>query len=704
MGENFPRWRYFSSNISHRRIDMRNSIPVLEHERGKFVSVIDKLLSSGNSRLTPSVDWADLPLVFLHNPVATFVFDEATWLITAANPHACGLYGYTAAEFLGMPLLDIVKKPAANPFGPSEFEMKAMFLSRSEPWAHKTKAGLDLLVETAAHGVTWKNKSAYILFVNDRTHSMLAQQQLLDALNKMEGAMQSKAQFFSTISHEIRTPLNGVIGVTAMLEETELNSEQRDLVNTIKTSGDQLLTVIDDILDFTRAEQNKLTLETRDFDLLEFMDDVVEAVELTAHEKGLTVMTSIDPDVPAALIGDSGRLKQVLMNLLTNAVKFTERGAVRISIHVAEPAPRPKLLFEVRDSGIGITTGDNAYLFEGLGQVDTSLTRRFGGTGFGLAISKHLVSKMGGEIGVVSEPGQGSMFWFTAQFLPGTGPTGRRHATDLVRGAEVLVVQKSAKERSATLALLEEMGMQVTEAGSSAEALSLCERVEERRSRGQRDYSFCLVDSNLLATDGLEFVRRLRRHPFGENMHVVLIAAHESAEQSSEGGKNGVSSFVVKPLRKKQLGIAFSHAAGVEAMESTAGKPTPRGHYGGPASILLVEDNIVNQKVASHSLLKLGYAVEVAANGLQAVDAFERRPFDLVLMDCHMPVMDGYTATQKIRTSGMPGRYVPIIAMTADVVETQRERCIAAGMNDFLSKPVKRDVLSNMLEHWLERT
>jgi two-component system, sensor histidine kinase and response regulator len=514
--------------------------------------VIDSLLSSTISRLHLSEDWANLPLVFLHNPIATVVFDEATWLISAANPSACRLYGFASSELLGRSILDLVKKPAASQFGPTEFELKAMFLSRSEPWAHQGKDGREILVETVAHAVTWKSKSAHILYVNDKTESMLAQQQLLDALNKMEAALRAKTQFLSTISHEIRTPLNGVLGMTDMLSETELDHEQRDFVSTIKASGEQLLSIIDDILDFTKAEQNKLILEMRDFDLRKFMEAVVEIVEIAARQKGLLVGVFIAPDVPMNLIGDSARLKQILMNLLTNAVKFTEEGGIQISIRQAEETNLPKLLFEIRDSGIGIPAERQAQLFQGFGQVDSSLTRRFGGTGLGLAISKRLVNLMSGEIGVTSEPGQGSTFWFTSQFLLGA-------------------------------------------------------------------------------------------------------------------------------------------------------KPAPRSYCGGSASILLVEDNVVNQKVASNSLHTLGYAFEVAANGLQAVTAFKQRPFDLVLMDCHMPVMDGYTATQKIRACGASGRYVPIIAMTADVVETQRERCIAAGMNDFLSKPVKRDVLGGVLEHWLAR-
>jgi PAS domain S-box-containing protein len=507
--------------------------------------VIDSLLSSTISRLNLSEDWPNLTMVFLHNPIATVVFDEATWLISAANPSACRLYGFASSELLGMSILDLVKKPATSQFGPTEFEMKAMFLSRSEPWAHQGKDGREILVETVAHAVAWKSKSAHILYVNDKTESMLA-------LNKMEAALRAKTQFLSTISHEIRTPLNGVLGMTAMLNETELDHEQRDFVGTIKASGEQLLSIIDDILDFTKAEQNKLILEMRDFDLRQFMEAVVKIVEVAARRKGLPVRVFIAPDVPAILIGDSARLKQILMNLLTNAVKFTEEGGIQISIRLAEETERSKLLFEVRDSGIGISAEGKAQLFQGFGQVDSSLTRRFGGTGLGLAISKRLVNLMSGEIGVTSELGQGSTFWFTAQFLPGS-------------------------------------------------------------------------------------------------------------------------------------------------------KPAPRSYCGGSASILLVEDNVVNQKVASSSLHTLGYAFEVAANGLQAVNAFEQRPFDLILMDCHMPVMDGYTATQKIRACGASGRRVPIIAMTADVVETQRERCIAAGMNDFLSKPVKRDVLGGVLEHWLAR-
>lgn len=653
--------------------------------------MIDSLFSNTLGRPGISEDWVDNPSVFLHNPVATIVFDEATWRILAANIAACTLYGYMSSEFTGMSLLELVSKPTAIPFGPTDFELKAMFLSRLEAWAHKRKDGREILVETISHGFKFEGRHAYIVFVVDKTETLLTQQRLVHALSEAEGALQTKTNFLSTVSHELRTPMSGVIGITTMLAETELSHEQRELVNTVRSSGELLLALIDDILDFMRAEQNELTLQMRDFDLPDIVEEVVEVVKMIAHQKRIRLNTFIAPDVPRALLGDSGRLKQILLNLLTNGVKFADRGTVSVSIRLAEGRADPvKLLFEVQDTGIGISAAEKERLFEGFSQADSSSTRKFGGTGLGLAISKRLAALMDGEIGVTSEPGEGSTFWFTARFELNSKPAQTGPKPDAFRGEEVLVVQENAEERRTTCLLLEEMGMLVTEAANAPQAISLC----SGRAAGSSGFAFCLVDSNLPVIDSMEFARILRARAFGEKTRIVMMVAHRTAEQAAQGGEIGINGFVVKPLRKKQLATAFSRA-------NSAPATTPQGRSGGPAAILLVEDNVVNQRVASHSLLKLGYAVEIASNGLQAVDAFERRGFDLILMDCHMPVMDGYAATEKIRSSSISGRYVPIIAMTADVLETQRQRCIAAGMNDFLSKPVKREILSDMLQHWL---
>jgi len=647
--------------------------------------VIDSLVSNTVSLAAPAEDWSATAPLFLHNPIATIVFEKATWRILTANPAACRLYAYRSSEFSGMSLLDLVSKPTGAPFGPADFELRAMFLNRAEPWAHQCKDGREILVETTLHSLKWEGKDAYLLFVLDKTESVLSQQRLLDALQKAEGALQARAGLLSAVSHGIRTPMNGVMGMAGMLAETKLSREQRDFVGTIKSCGELLLTAIDGILDFTKAGQNELALEVLDFDLAFIVEDVMDVIEVAAHQKRLGVRTFIAPDVPLHLTGDGGRLRQILINLLANAVKFTECGWVSLSIRTAEGAKSPKLLFEVQDTGIGLREQQKARLFQS-----------FGGGALGLAISQRLVAIMDGDIGVTSQPGEGSTFWFTARFLPGSKVVWARPKLDLLKGAEILVVQTNTEDRDVTRLLLEEMGMQVTEAGDASQALSLC----SARGDGSSRFAFCLVDSSLPLIDGMEFARILREQPYGEKTRIVMTVARWTPEQAAEGQKIGINGFLVRPLRKSRLASALSRAGSLTA-ESAGKNAAPLGRSGGPAAILLVEDNLVNQKVASHSLLKLGYSVEIASNGLKAIDAFQRRQFDLILMDCHMPVMDGYAATQRIRSCGISGRYVPIIAMTADVLDTQRQRCIAAGMNDFLAKPVKREILSGMLEHWL---
>ena len=615
--------------------------------------------------------------------------------VTSWNPAAERLFGYSRVEAIGQDIDALVAASAAVHQEAVQLNRQAREAGQVRRTTRRTRKDgslVDVDVRAVPIRVGDEMVGLYAIY-----HDI---SELQRAREQAETATQAKSAFLATMSHEIRTPMNAVIGMTGLLVDTDLSPEQRSYAEVIRSSGEALMAIIDDILDFSKIEAGRLDLERRPFDLRRCLESALELVAASASGEGLNLAYLFDQGLPSAIVGDAARLRQILINLLNNAIKFTDTGEVVLSVDEKaresgeEAVGRwHRLHFAVRDSGIGIPKDRQSRLFESFSQVDASTTRRYGGTGLGLAISKRLCELMGGTIWVESQLGKGSTFHFTiqAEQAPGLAPADQQGPPPQLHGRRVLIVDDNATNRHILARQAESWGMLTRDTASPAQALEWIRRGDP--------FDLAILDIQTPEMDGVGLAEEIGRYRDTRALPLLLLTSLGSREEVPGGVEFAAS--LTKPIKPSQLYDALMNVlgatpAGVQAAASREG-PVERLAERVPLRILVAEDNVVNQQLALLVLQKLGYRAEVTANGLEALQALEREPYDVVLMDVQMPTMDGLEATRRIHQRWPEGRRPHVIAATASAMQEEREACLAAGMDDYLSKPIRVDELAAAL-------
>jgi PAS domain S-box-containing protein len=624
---------------------------------------------------------------------------------TYVNPTVKKILGYTEEELVGRHFTELITdehRELALAFYKVQFQTKTPNTYFEFPVLAKNgeTVWMGQNVQTIVTGQWILGFTAVARDISERKRMEV---ELAKARDEALESARLKSEFLANMSHEIRTPMNGVIGMADILLGTRLSAEQKDCAVTIRRSAEALLSLVDDVLDLSKIEAGKLEIKSADFDLDELIDNITDVFAERAAAKGLKFRAVIYPDVHRHLHGDALRLRQVLLNLVGNAVKFTEAGEVSISVmRDAESDDTMDLWFLVNDTGIGIAEADQQRLFTPFTQADGSTTRRFGGTGLGLAISKQLVDMMGGRIGVTSVPGEGSTFWFTGRFNKDTRQEAvTRQAT--LTGVRVLLLDSNELNRLVLRRHLNSSSVTVEEVATAEAALDALRRAHTSGT----PFDAIVLEMQLAANDGISVARMIHSDPLLKDTPVVLVTAIGRRKSDIEFFKSErIDAFVMKPVRRAQLASAITavvkRTPDEERRAAAAADHSPKaGAAEAKKQILVVEDNVVNQKVAVGQLRNLGYDADVVASGTEALETLAKQSYDLILLDCQMPDIDGYEVARTIRSAERDGKRVPIVAMTAHTMEGEREKCLAAGMDDYLTKPVSMQRLGGVLVRWL---
>jgi PAS domain S-box-containing protein len=668
-------------------------------ELAKRVEVLEAL----NSKLVANEK--KFQSFFNHAGIGICMIDSLTGKIIEFNDVAHNMLGYSREEFNKLFIYDIdisvnestiASRREKNETGSYVFET-----------LHRTKNGdlKDMLVSYVPMDIDCRRmiQSVHI----DITDRKEAEKRFRAAIKTAEEASQYKSEFLANMSHEIRTPMNGVIGMTSLLLDTPLNSEQQEYVHTIRKSADSLLSIINDILDFSKIEAGKLDIEILEFNLRNAIGEAMEIPSVNAHEKGLEFSYFIDHDIPSMLKGDPGRLRQILINLINNAVKFTKEGEISINLSlINETDTHVKIRFDVKDTGIGISQSDARKLFQSFQQVDASTTRRYGGTGLGLSISKKLAEMMGGEIGLESEPGKGSDFWFTAVFekqinIKDDEPL----VPDEIKAKRVLIVDDSNTNLKVLGGYLGKWGFTYDEAQSAEVAMKLLSAV----SKVGAPYDLIITDMQMPGTDGIELGRKVKADPALKDTRMIMLTSRGIRGDYTAMKRIGFDGYLIKPIGRNHLFdcivtvLSRNRSRIDQYRQPLVTRHTLSDERIKKVKILLAEDNIINQRLALKLLEKFGFQADAVANGEEAVKALEMINYDIILMDIQMPVMDGYRAAAIIRSpeSKVLNHNVKIIALTAHAMKGDREKCLESGMDNYLSKPINPNELYSVIDQYL---
>ena len=688
----------------------KNQLELRVEERTRELQ--NEVVQRGRAEEALSVERERLRALIDNVPDHMYVKDAECRFLVANLSVALQMGAKSPEELLGKSDFDYYPRELAETF--FNDERKVILLGQAD--VNREEVGLDPqgnISQVLTTQVPLRDKHGRVIGLagvgRDITQLKKAQEEMQKAREAAEAASHAKSEFLANMSHEIRTPLNGVIGMTDLALETQLTSEQREYLETVKMSADSLLTVINDILDFSKIEAGKIDLESIDFNLRDSLETTLKTIAFRADEKGLELLCEIAPEVPEVVKGDPSRLRQVILNLLGNAIKFTSQGEVAVRVFVETRELRNCLLrFTVADTGIGIAAEKRDSIFAPFTQADSSTTRKYGGTGLGLAISTRLVTMMGGAIWVESEVGKGSQFHFTVHLEAADAheiKVGIPAKPELLRGVKVLVVDDNQTNRRILEGMLKRWEMIPVSAEGGKEALAQLVSAWE----AGEPFGLILTDMHMPKMDGFELVEQIRQRPELSTATIMMLTSAGHRGDAVRCQELGVVAYLLKPVRQSELREAVARALGAPKQEGAIPLITRYSLQDAQEQrkslrILVVEDNLVNQRLAVRLLEKRGHHAAVAGNGRQALEALEKARFDLVLMDMQMPEMDGFEATAAIRQrEGANGLHLPIVALTAHAMKGDREKCLAAGMDGYLSKPIRSQELDAVLQRYLQR-